>query len=382
MRKLVILFVFILTGGAIAQEDIDYPIITSENILQLESVHQLSFETDLFTSTQDQSGENSQLTANIQIGWFVFSSHLRRFLLIDNMNNLYPVFDTGETVFSLDEMNIIDAVSFGDGFFAILSALPTGFSVRYDNLQLQDGTSYIVNVTSSMMPSALWITCSETGLEDEIDCYASVEAFQDDETVILTMQSLNVAIGSSFSIDTSEIELEQRPYLPASDADAVVRIGRIPLPYVVTSSLDGIVKLWNLDTDDIIYEVNNGTGEPSVFGNINADATHLVWRDNANQTLYLLNFETGENREIAPLNGDYAQWYFLTNDASAIIAVNLGGEPNVVVWDTATGERTDLGNYRDCERPQPDMVRLTEDGTTLIIGCDTGLDIWRVNLER
>ena len=169
--------------------------------------------------------------------------------------------------------------------------------------------------------------------------------------------------------------------MPASDADAVVRIGRIPLPYVVTSSLDGIVKLWNLDTDDIVYEVNNGTGEPSVFGNINADATHLVWRDNANQTLYLLNFETGENREIAPLNGDYAQWYFLTNDASAIIAVNLGGEPNVVVWDTATGERTDLGNYRDCERPQPDMVRFTEDGTTLIIGCDTGLDIWRVNLE-
>ena len=381
MQKLVILFVFILTSGAIAQEDIDYPIITSENIRQLESVHQLSFDTDLFTSTQDQSGKNSQLIANIQIGWFVYSSYLRRFLLIDNMNNLYPVFDTGETVFSLDEMNIIDAVSFGDGFFAILSALPTGFSVRYDNLQLQDGTSYIVNVTSSMMPSALWITCSETGLEAEIDCYASVEAFQDDETVILTMPSFNVAIGSSISIDTSEIELEQRPYLPASDADAVVRIGRIPLPYVVTSSLDGIVKLWNLDTDDIIYEVNNGTGEPSVFGNINADATHLVWRDNANQTLYLLNFETGENREIAPLNGDYAQWYFLTNDASAIIAVNLGGEPNVVVWDTATAERTDLGNYRDCERPQPDMVRLTEDGTTLIIGCDTGLDIWRVNLE-
>ena len=144
MQKLVILFIFILTSGAIAQEDIDYPIITSDNILQLESVHQLSFETDLYVPSLNPNGENSQLIANIQIGWFVYSSHLRRFLLIDNMNNLYPVFDTGETVFSLDEMNIIDAVSFGDGFFAILSALPTGFSVRYDNLQLEDGTSYIV----------------------------------------------------------------------------------------------------------------------------------------------------------------------------------------------------------------------------------------------
>ena len=86
--------------------------------------------------------------------------------------------------------------------------------------------------------------------------------------------------------------------------------------------------------------------------------------------------------EIAPLNGDYAQWYFLSNDVSVIIAVNLGGEPNVVAWDTETGERRNLGNYRECERPQPDMARLTEDGSTLIIGCDTGLDIWRINEEE
>jgi hypothetical protein len=50
----------------------------------------------------------------------------------------------------------------------------------------------------------------------------------------------------------------------------------------------------------------------------------------------------------------------------------------VVAWDVKTGERTILGEYRECNRPQPDMTRLSEDGTTLVIGCDTGLDIWRI----
>lgn len=380
MRKLLVLIVLTFSVSVVAQEDVNYPVITSENILQLESAHQLSFDTDLYVPTLNPNGEDSPLEANIELGWFVHSSYLGRFLLIDDMNSLYSVFNTGEVTFSLDSANVIDAVSFGDGFFAILSATSDGFSVRYDDLQLYGGTNVVINVSSLAIPSAIWMTCPVASSENGIDCYASVEAFQNGETIIFTLPSFAPISDNNIAINIMDSDLEQRPYLPVSDTEAVVRIGRIPPPYVVTSSLDGIVKLWSLDTDEVVYEVDNGTGEPSVFGNINADATHLVWRDNANQTLYLLNFETGENREIAPLNGDYAQWYFLTNDASVIIAVNLGGEPNVVIWDTATGERTDLGNYRDCERPQPDMARLTADGTTLIIGCDTGLDIWRINL--
>jgi hypothetical protein len=133
-----------------------------------------------------------------------------------------------------------------------------------------------------------------------------------------------------------------------------------------------------LETGETLYEVDNGTGQPSVFGAINNPPTHLVWRDNANESLYLLNFETGENQLIDELNGDYAQWFFLGHDASVILAVNLGFEPNIVAWDVATGERTVLGEYRPCNRPQPDMARLSADGTTLVIGCDTGLDIWRI----
>jgi len=29
----------------------------------------------------------------------------------------------------------------------------------------------------------------------------------------------------------------------------------------------------------------------------------------------------------------------------------------------------------------PDMIRMSHDMTTLVIGCDTGLDIWRIAPE-
>jgi hypothetical protein len=60
-----------------------------------------------------------------------------------------------------------------------------------------------------------------------------------------------------------------------------------------------------------------------------------------------------------------------------VIGVNIDLEPIIVAWDVASGERLDLGFYRECSRT-PDMVQISEDGTTLAIGCDTGIDIWRV----
>lgn len=176
--------------------------------------------------------------------------------------------------------------------------------------------------------------------------------------------------------------LGQLPYGPAEREEAVVRVGRIPPPYTVTSDATGAVTLWSLAPEpQTLYDVDNGTDQPSVFGNINADATHLVWRDNPNESLYLLDFAEGDNRFIDALGGAYAQWFFLSNDASTILAVNLDFEPVVVAWEAVTGERVVLGEYRVCGRPQPDMSRLSADGTTLVIGCDTGLDIWRVGSE-
>lgn len=179
-------------------------------------------------------------------------------------------------------------------------------------------------------------------------------------------------------IDTRNGAVQELPYLPAQDPEAVVRIGRVPLPYVVTSSEDGGVKLWNVSSASLLMDINNGTEQPSVFGNINALASALVWRDNSSESLYLLDFSNGENRIITPLNGDYVQWFFLSPSADVVLAVGVGGAPNVVAWDVATGTRYDLGEYRPCARPQPDMARLSADGTTLMIGCAAGFQAWRV----
>jgi hypothetical protein len=160
--------------------------------------------------------------------------------------------------------------------------------------------------------------------------------------------------------------------------DVVVRIGRIPAPYAVTSTEDGQVILWHWPTNEQQAAASNGTGQPSVFGNINASASHLVWRDNENSALYLLDFVSGENRLIAPLNGEYVQWFFLGADASVVLGVNVEFAPIVAAWDVTSGMRLDLGSYLPCERPQPDMARLSADGTTLVIGCDAGLQFWRV----
>jgi|GEM_PF-499499 len=381
MRILMIMALLLISIQVSAQVDTTYPPITSDNVLQLQSVDGIDFSTDIYVPPLSPQGENQYYPDHFNIGWFVYSAETERFLLIDNENSLSAVFADGSMTYTVPQVDVIDAAPFGDGFYAILFKTETGFSVWYDNLSLYGGTGFHIDVTSSAMPSAIWVTCPDDADMNGFGCIAHVEVTEDTMTSVFVLPAFDIVPGGVESITINDVDLASLSYTPSLDEHAVVRIGRIPLPYVVTSSLEGIVKLWNLDTGEVAYEVDNGTGEPSVFGNINASATHLVWRDNANQTLYLLNFETGENREIAPLNGDYAQWYFLSSDASVIIAVNLGGEPNVVVWNTETGERTNLGNYRECDRPQPDMARLTPDGSTLIIGCDTGLDIWRIHQE-
>lgn len=181
-------------------------------------------------------------------------------------------------------------------------------------------------------------------------------------------------------IDGEQTEpLLRLPSGPEGDLDSFVRIGRIPAPLAITSTPDGLVKLWNLETGEITAQVQLDTAP--VFGRVDeTTGRHLAWRDPASESLQLLDFETGENRLIAPLGGEYVQAILLSPGADVVFAVAIGDDPVVVAWDTASGEQFDLGYYRQCSRV-PDMVRLSQDGTTLVIGCDTGLDIWRIVLE-
>jgi WD40 repeat protein len=348
---LLAILMLLLIFPVFAQFASDVVPVSAANINRLQSIAQIDF---------------ADLGCDFGTGWFVLNHSGEFIASMDNHQNVYLWNHKGELLVSeMPSCEIAQDVS-GLAFNSnnqlfVLRQLDNTLTLSWQH-PLDDiaHATMIENWDAQILD--VWVD-SASGIW--------LDVYEDDLEVIINIPN-----------ELPEPDQSERlPYAPAQDPDAIVRIGRIPPPYTVTSSREGIVKLWNIQTGQVVYEVDNGTGEAAVFGAINQAATHFVWRDSRNESLYLLNFETGENRYLANLNGQYAQWYFLSNDASAVIAVNLGFEPNVVVWDIATGEQTVLGEYRQCGRPQPDMARLSADGTTLVIGCDTGLDIWRIVAE-
>lgn len=165
---------------------------------------------------------------------------------------------------------------------------------------------------------------------------------------------------------------------PEADTESYVRIGRIPAPLAVTSTPEGLVRLWDLESGTITAEVQ--LDDVPVFGRVNeTTGRQLAWRDQVSQALHLLDFTTGENRKIADIGGEYIQALMLTPSADVVLAVHIGDVPNVAAWIVETGEQIDLGLYRDDCARVPDMVQLSQDGTMLVIGCDKGFDIWQLD---
>lgn len=173
-----------------------------------------------------------------------------------------------------------------------------------------------------------------------------------------------------------EVESVIVPFAPDAEPDTFARFGRINAPYAVTATQAGGVTIWNLEQGEAIARAQV-EGLP-VFGGLNRDASALAWRDPSYTELHLLDLTTGEDRLVAPLDGTYINYILVTPPADVILGVHVGEESIVAAWDSATGERTDLGAYRDCTRT-PDMARLSGNATVLVIGCDTGIDIWRVS---
>jgi hypothetical protein len=170
-------------------------------------------------------------------------------------------------------------------------------------------------------------------------------------------------------------EITTLPSGPESDGESFVRVGRIEPPLAVTVTREGLVKRWDLQTGAVEAEAQMAALPGA--GQISVDGRYFAWRDNDSRMLYLLDFETGTEREVAALDGAHIPFLLMTQAADLILGVNIAGAPVVAAWDVQTGTRIDLGAHRQCGR-QPDMARLSKDGTTLVIGCDMGLEFWRI----
>jgi hypothetical protein len=224
------------------------------------------------------------------------------------------------------------------------------------------------------MPAAQWIDCPDMD-GDECAVWLEMIDLQRDRTSILELP-LSFVLVENDAAQVDADELARVDYAPSTAEQAFVRIGRIEPPHVVTSTPDGQVNLWHLQSQASVAQAHVENG-PVVFGQLNASTSHLAWRGPASDALYLLDFTTGDNQRIADLNGAYAQFFLVSQNADVIFAVHVNDEPVIVAWDVASGQRYEVGEYGPCRR-EPDMARMSPDGTTLVVGCDTGLEIWRV----
>ncbi|MCI0710345.1 MAG: hypothetical protein L0154_09315 [Chloroflexi bacterium] len=204
-------------------------------------------------------------------------------------------------------------------------------------------------------------------MQDDTTCNADfyVEVAAEDGT----LKTLHVVDG--------ELETLHEDIFALPDGTVAARVGRIPPPLALTLDFDGNLYRWDMTSNEITASLN--VDDVAMFGKLNNSGTHYVWLPNARDGLYVADFTDGTYRQVVSFDELYISHLILADNADVVIGVDpYDNRGTVVAWKMDDAERLELGEYRHCERVQPDLARLSSDGTALVIGCDTGIDIWRV----
>jgi len=357
----ILLTAFLMIFPASAQET--SPVINAANIRQLQSVQHINF-----ADLPEEAGV-------VDKGWFALSPSGDRIIVgnrqnvLVTLNNFGQVLDVIAVVSGKLWLSSVDVVFSSDGeIHASLQLEKDKYQVNWRWIGNYLGEQHIVD--SADIPIRLWF--------DDIDTKLWLEILPGNPTkmaYVTQIASSKMALYFSMGREISNSAVVTLPSGPENDPESFLRIGRIDPPLAITATQDALLKRWNLETGEVTATAQ--IDSLPAAGQVNANGTHFAWVDQQFESLHLLNFETGEDQVIASLGGTYIPFLLLSAGADVIIGVNVGDQPNIVAWDVRTGERFDPGEYRACNR-QPDMVRLSRDGSTLVIGCDTGLDIWRV----
>ena len=332
----------VLAIGVLAQ---DYPAITAENVAKLRPVQHIDF---------------ADFPDPPSIGWFEASRDAGEFIVIGDAGRIYRVGTSG----------IVESMSYRASEAQIFSLIDAVYLENEPHiLYLLDCAFYIngQQFLPEYEPLALHAVSGSL----------YVEASAADGTKVFLPLALDSGAGELVPVASIDF--------PAVPADApAVRIGRVDFPHVLISSLaDHSLTAYRYPdafSADGVHTIAL-TGGPAVAGAINLPGTHVVWSDPNSVRLNILDLVSGENRVVDQLDQAYAQFHLLSHDASVILIVNLDFAPAVFAWDAASGARFELGDYRHCKRI-PDKVDLSADGAALIIGCDTGLEIWRIAADK
>jgi hypothetical protein len=356
-RIFLALFLALIAFSAIAQDDAP-PVITADNVRDLAPARTIRFD-DL------EPFPNGDAAIPLS-GWFTLSPDGEQLaFVIDGGIRVLTTTGAAPSGWVLDEATVIDARwddasarlatvhQQGDGYVLSVSSHADGL----DTLDLQvEG-----------VPVRVWF-------DAEVDHFVWLELTPAPEDPDRSgFQVIRV------DLDDPDAEALTLPTGPEHDFDSFVRIGRIPAPLAITATFAGTARRWDLQTGEVTAEVEMPVAP--TFGRVNeTNGVDFAWRDEMSTALHLLNFETGEDREIAPLDGAYIQALIPSPDASVILAVHRGERPDVTAWIVETGEEIALGDYDTsiCSRV-PDMVQLARNGTRLVIGCEEGFQVWEVS---
>lgn len=252
----------------------------------------------------------------------------------------------------------------GDQF----AAVRTGGGAYYVNLYLldEDGGHRDLRIRSGDSPVDIWFADAAVWLE-----VVPLEPGRESYLVEIPLEDF--VPGEKVDIDPADLMVHA--FAPMTDKDVVARIGRLPAPLTVTSTAEGVVSRWDLTEG--VRTATAIVSDVPIYGAMTPDGRYLAWRDPASRALHLLDFETGQDEVVVALNGQYMPFILIGAQADVILGVHLNDHPQVTAWETQTGLQHELGPYRQCQRP-PDMVTLTNSGRMLVIGCDTGLEIWQI----
>lgn len=334
--------------------------IAAHNLARLQSVGYVDL-----ASLQDDIGV-------VTNGWLALSPDGARMALFNEANEIVVLTAEGALI---DRFAVTDseglAVSPVDAVFdtvgtklATLHAAGASFVVNLRDLTTTPPTSLQREETldAQVIPVSLWFGMDRHSMWTEL-----VGACPDEVATPAWAANLKADLSLHFAYSPVEC-----------DRTAVVRLGRITPPYAVTVSSTGDLTLFDLQRQTWVTSVP--AGPAANIGHLDPTGRYLAWRAADSGDIHRLEFATGEDRLIAAPGEGYIQALFVGDQGDVIVAVDIDFQPVVVAWAVVGGVRIDLGEYHACDR-SPDAIRMSRDGTTIAIGCDTGVEIWRISSE-
>lgn len=331
------------------------PLITAENIHNLKPIAQFDFDRlpEGFTSAS---------------GLFAMSPDGEYMVTFANRDGEAPFSQVVLWGYSDDNTPILNAIE-GNHLNRILSAdgrcLAAGYLGYYAVWELDPTQANARLLGKYELPnsgdSVVYLWWAED-TECNLDLYAEVSAYDGSVYVLRPSVSPDPLYTDLFTLEGHEV---------------AGRVGRILPPIAITMDFENRLYRWDLSKNEITATI--AVDDYAIFGAINATGQYFVWQRTDYSGLHLIDFQAQTDREVVSYTDVYFSYLTLTTLADIAIGIDpMDARGTLRVFFTADGSVIELGNYRSCQRTQPDLAQISPDGSTLVIGCDMGVEVWRI----